>query len=170
MEYRCPTNRAVAGIYMGRVCTVCQHPRIHDIDIWIVQGVSSGEISRRVGGLGRSSIRRHRMAGMHFRSLAPLTEEQEATVRTRVNVVVRTRSNQLLQKLQDEAAEKMKSQAPPPEPPSPPPRSRTNHADEPKSVNPPGKVLTEAEALKIMHRLNRARERREQPPGQPRGY
>jgi hypothetical protein len=125
---------------MPRVCTVCQHPRIHDIDVWIVQGVSASEITRRTG-LGNDSIRRHRQAGMHLTGPKErLAAEQEATVRRRVNAVVRARSNRVLQK---QAAGPPPPKPDPPPPPPPPPPAK------PVPVNRPGKLFTWEEVQEL---------------------
>jgi hypothetical protein len=52
----------------------------------------------------------------------------------------------------------------------PPPAPNENVPDEPPSVNPPNKEYTWEEALAVMGRMNRARQRQRRPPRQPRGY
>jgi hypothetical protein len=143
---------------MSRVCTVCQHPNYHNIDVWIIEGVSANEIARRTG-LGKHAVRRHRQAGLHLRSPAPLTEEQEATVRQRVDNVVRTRSNRMKERLQDEMQrqayeEEMKPPLPPEPPRADPPQiSRPTDGlyvdDEGRLVVPPGALLMEEDLARI---------------------
>jgi hypothetical protein len=119
-----------------RVCKVCDHPRIMQINAWIVQGVSSGEIERRVGGLSRSSIRRHRQAGMHLAHPAErLAAERDQGTYRLANHRVRT---------------KLRREFAPPEPPpaAPPPPAK------PEPVNPPNKTFTWDEVLELKRRRN----------------
>jgi hypothetical protein len=139
---------------MPRVCTVCQHPNYHQIDVWIIEGVSANEIARRTG-LGKHAVRRHRQAGLHLRSPTPLTEDQEATVKRRVDNIVRDRSYRAVQK---RAAEAVPAYEPPPEPPPPPPAK-------PEPVNPPNKLFTMEEAMRLQTRARANLRRPLRPPG-----
>jgi len=153
---------------MGRVCTVCQHEDLNKIDVWIVSGVSSLEIARRTG-LSGSAVRRHRMSGLHLRSWkVQELKDEEATIRRRVNAVVRVRSNRALQKLQQEPEPAAWTPPPPlglvegeqrePERAPPPPAK-------PEPVNPPNKLFTEAEAMRIQSRARAKLSRPLRPPG-----
>jgi len=121
----------------GGVCKTCNHPKILQIDTWIVQGVSAGEIVRRVGGsLSRSSVHRHRVNGMHLASPSVrLAAEEEAGRHRKANRRVR-----MALRAQQRALE----QAPPPPPPPPP---------QPEAINPPNKIFDEAEMRAVMNKV-----------------
>jgi hypothetical protein len=134
---------------MPRVCTVCSHPNYHQIDLWIVSGVSSGEIARRTG-LGKSSIRRHRLAGMHLSSPSVRLEQaQEAGRLQREKDIERNRRNRALQKQQQATEPPTPAPAPPPLPPP---------APKPEPVNPPNKTFT-WEEIQELERMRRQRVR-----------
>jgi hypothetical protein len=136
----------------GGVCSVCNHPKILQIDAWIVQGVSSPEIVRRVGGLSKSSVHRHRVNGMHLASPSVrLAAEEEAGRFRKANraVTIGLRAQQRAL----EAQQAVPAYEPPYEPPVPLP-------PQPQPINPPGKVLTEEEMRAVLARVRKNKQRK----------
>jgi hypothetical protein len=133
---------------MPRPCTVCNHPKVLQIDAWIVQGVSSAEIARRAGNINKSSVHRHRLKGMHLTSPSErLAAEEEQGKFRAYNRKVRTGLKAELR-----AQQAVPAYEPPYEPPIPPPAA-------PQPINPPDKVFTESEMRAVMNKV-RANKRR----------
>jgi DNA-binding transcriptional ArsR family regulator len=120
-------------------CSVCQHPQREQIDKMILRGLSGGEIAKRTG-LHRSSVRRHRLAGLHLSSLTEqLHKGLEITARRREGAGRRYRKRKRAEEIQETVHEFV----PPPPEPEPPPASR-------EPVNPPNKLFSEADVAELL--------------------
>jgi len=155
---------------MGRVCTVCQHPNITQIDAMILRGKSSLEIARQTG-LSGSAVRRHRMNGLHMKSLMDDLEKAKARGDVRRersrdryhNGVAIRKWHEQQDELQRQAYEDQMKPYRPMAAELPPLASSLSPPIERQPVNPPNREFTPEEAMRIVSRARARYRRRDEP-------